>query len=209
MKKILTLFCLFFLFACNNKQSKIKVLGEKIVITKTAKGEEMYDTISAQAPQFCLFSHKGGEICSRQLNNKIYIVDFFFTHCPSICVAMKKNLLRVHDKFGENSGVEIVSISIDPVRDSVSVLNSYAQKLGVDNTNWNFFTGNKDSIYALAENFLALASEDSNSPGGFIHDGNFILVDSAGKIRGYYDGTDSKSVDILINDIGLLQTEKK
>jgi len=210
MNRLLTLFCLVaVLFSCNSKQPTVKVIGDKIVISKTEKGEYKYDTVSAKAPDFYLLNQNGNQFCKKELKGKIYVVDFFFTHCPSICVTMKKNLLQVHEKYGDNSGVVLVSVSIDPNRDSVSVLFDYARKLGVEQANWNFLTGDKDSIYALADKFLALAEEDENSPGGFIHDGNFILVDRNGAIRGFYDGTDAKSVDLMIDDIGILIGEKQ
>jgi protein SCO1/2 len=209
MYRILTLFFgVMLFFSCNTRVDKVRVIENKIIVTKTDKGQYIYDTISSLAPIFCLQSHFGKEFCSNELNGKIYVVDFFFTHCPSICIAMKKNMLKLHEKYGDNSGIEIVSFSIDPKRDSVVVLFDYARKLGVEHTNWTFLTGEKDSIYEIAERFLALASEDENSPGGFIHDGNFILVDEKGRIRGFYDGTVSESVDKLIEDIATLKKQK-
>jgi protein SCO1/2 len=195
------------LSACYTTPEKVRVIGEKIVVKKSAKGDVYYDTLSATPPPFCFINHRGQAICSADMKGKIWICDFFFTHCPSICVKMERNLLKVNNTFKAGEGPNIVSISIDPARDSVKTLMAYATKLGVENTRWDFLTGEKDSIYRVAENFLANAAEDSNSPGGFIHDGNFILIDRKGRIRGFYNGVDEVSVDKMISDIKKLYNE--
>lgn len=199
------LLSLILLSVCYTPPEKVRVIGEKIVVKQSAKGEVYYDTLSAKAPSFCFTNHLGKQVCAENLDGKIWICDFFFTHCPSICVQMERNLLKVNAAFKD--GPHIVSVSIDPARDSVNALLSYATKLGVANTHWDFLTGDKDSIYRVAEHFLANAAEDPNSPGGFIHDGNFIVIDRKGRIRGFYNGTDEVAVDKMIADIKLLQNE--
>lgn len=202
------IFLLLVLNSCKpNPEKTIRVIGEKIVVMKNANGETYYDTVSARAPQFSFLNQHNENWSSENLKGKIWVADFFFTHCPSICVKMKSNLLKTHRAVGGNPNFQIVSFSIDPVRDSVKVLYDYASKLGVADTNWTFLTGNKEMIYAVADSFLAHASEDENSPGGFIHDGNFIVVDKNGKIRGFFDGTDDKSVEKMIEDLSVLLKE--
>lgn len=193
------------LTACNTTPEKVRVVGEKIVVKKSVKGDVYYDTLSATAPPFCFTNHHGKQLCVADMKGKIWICDFFFTHCPSICVKMERNLLKVNKAF--KNAPHIISISIDPSRDSVETLLVYATKLGVENTTWDFLTGEKDSIYRVADHFLANAAEDPNSPGGFIHDGNFIVIDGKGRIRGFYNGVDEVSVDKMIADIKLLQNE--
>lgn len=202
---VVVLLSVLLLSACYTTPEKVRVIGEKIVVKKSTKGDVYYDTLSATPPSFCFTNHHGKSICSDDMKGKIWICDFFFTHCPSICVKMERNLLKVNSAFKD--GPQIVSISIDPARDSVSALMAYATKLGVANTHWDFLTGAKDSIYHVADHFLANAAEDPNSPGGFIHDGNFIVIDAKGRIRGFYNGVDEVAVDKMIADIKLLQNE--
>lgn len=205
---VLSGFSLLVLAACKPSSEKtIRVIGEQIIVKKNANGEVYYDTLSARAPQFSFTNHHHQPFNSETLKGKIWVADFFFTHCPSICVKMKANLLKANKEFGQNSDFQLVSFSIDPQRDSVQQLYNYAAKLGVENANWNFLTGEKELIYAVADSFLAHAAEDPNSPGGFIHDGNFIMVDKRGRIRGFYDGTNDEAVVKMINDLKLLLKE--
>lgn len=205
MKYTSLILVLLFIAACRPSSEKnIRIIGEKIIVKKNANGEEYYDTLSARAPQFSFIGHHGVLFGDSNVKNKVWIADFFFTHCPSICVKMKSNLLKTNKKFGQNDNFHIVSFSIDPQRDSVTQLYNYAEKLGVQNTNWTFLTGDKETIYNVADLFLAHAAEDENSPGGFIHDGNFIVVDKQGRIRGFYDGTDDKSVEKMMDDLEIL-----
>ena len=116
------------------------------------------------------------------LEGKVVLVDFFFTSCPSICPRMKSNLLNIHDAMAKDSDFMILSHTIDQKRDSVARLRDYARKLGVDKARWQFVTAEKDTILSLAKSYLISASEDENAPGGFVHSGNFILLDRAGRI---------------------------
>ncbi|HLP21206.1 MAG TPA: SCO family protein, partial [Chitinophagales bacterium] len=103
----------------------------------------------------------------------------------------------------------ILAFTIDPARDSVGRLKAYEGKLGVESGKWHLLTGNKDSIYAVAENFLVSAAEDPDAPGGHVHSGNFILVDKQHRLRGYYDGTKDESVTKLLEETDLLLSEKQ
>lgn len=202
----------FLLLALNSckpfSEKTIRVIGEKIIVQKKANGEVYYDTLAARAPQFSFINQHNRNCSSDELKGKVWVADFFFTHCPSICVKMKANLLKTHNAVGANKNFQIVSFSIDPQRDSVKVLYDYAAKLGMADTNWTFLTGNKETVYAVADSFLAHAAEDENSPGGFIHDGNFIVVDERGRIRGFYDGTNDDAVQTMIGDIKILLTPR-
>ena len=114
----------------------------------------------------------------------------------------------VYEKYKSNKQVVILSYSIDPVRDSVPRLKAYEKKIGFESSTWHLLTGNKDSIYHLADKYLVSAAEDPDAPGGHIHDGNFILVDKQRRIRGYYDGTDEVKVQKLMDDLDILLKEK-
>jgi protein SCO1/2 len=187
---------------------KVQVLGQKLVEKQTVNGQVEYDTVTAVIPPFQFIDQDGSVIDTNTVNGKIYVVDFFFTHCPSICPKMKAEMHKVYEKYKDQPDVLILSHSIDPARDSVSILKGYADKLNLDSHKWHFLTGNKDSIYAIADHYLESAKEDKDAAGGFIHDGNFILVDRQRRIRGYYDGTTDDGTDKLIADIQNLLHEK-
>lgn len=207
--RVLVLSLAFFVFlsACNN--DKLPVYGIKTYGTKIVDGKEVQDSIDYTIPPFSLVDQDSNTITQDIAKGKIYVADFFFTSCPSICPPMKKQMLRIYDKYQNNKEVVLLSYSIDPKRDTVDKLHKYAEKLGIANTaKWHFLTGEKDSIYALANSYLVSAAEDPDAPGGHIHDGNFILIDKHKRIRGYYDGTQVESVDKLLSDIDVLLKEK-
>ncbi len=199
----------FLLWGCDNKPpAKVQILGQKLVEKKTVNGQVEYDTVNATIPAFQFVDQDSTVIDTNTVKGKIYVADFFFTHCPSICPKMKSEMHKVYEKYKDNKDVIILSHSIDPVRDSISVLKRYADKLNLDSHKWHFMTGPKDSIYAIADHYLAFVKEDKDAVGGFIHDGNFILVDRQRRVRGYYDGTTDIGADKLINDIQGLLNEK-
>lgn len=187
---------------------KVQVLGQKLVEKRTVNGQVEYDTTTAIIPAFQFVDQDSMVVDTNTVKGKIYVVDFFFTHCPSICPKMKAEMHKVYDKYKDNKDVLILSHSIDPARDSVAVLKNYASKLNLSSGKWLFLTGNKDSIYAIADHYLESAKEDKDAAGGFIHDGNFILVDRQRRIRGYYDGTTDEGADKLLADIESLLHEK-
>ncbi|MBT8328354.1 MAG: SCO family protein [Desulfofustis sp.] len=138
---------------------------------------------------------------------KIYVADFFFTSCPTICPIMKTQMLRVYEKYKDDQRVVLLSHTIDPEHDTVEVLSDYGTRLGIEADRWHLVTGNKEEIYNTARLYGLAAMEDKNAPGGFIHSGSFTLVDRQGRIRGYYRGTEEEAVDRLIDDIAWLLNE--
>ena len=196
------------LAGCGNTATPpLKVLGEKVVHHYTVGGKVVNDTISSTIPPFKFLDQYGHQIDTSTISGKIYVVDFFFTHCPGICPKMKAEMLRVHDRFRDKD-IMYLSHSIDPERDSFPVLKSYSEKLNLTDRKWLFLTGDRDSIYSIADRYLAYAKEDKDAPGGFVHDGNFILIDKQRRIRGYYDGTTDIGTDKLIADMEKLLDEK-
>ncbi len=156
-----------------------------------------------------ILTNQDSQILNNQdLSGKVVLVDFFFTSCPSICPKMKSNLLMVHEAMAKESDFIIISHTIDQKRDTVARLRDYSRKLGVDTRRWQFVTAERDTILSLAKSYLVSASEDEDAPGGFVHSGNFILLDRKGRIRAYYDGTRSESVPQILNDINELLKEK-
>ena len=142
------------------------------------------------------------------MNGKIFVTEFFFTSCPSICPKMQAQMLRVYEKYKTNPNVGILAFTIDPARDTVGKLKQYEKKLDIESSKWHMLTGNKDSIYTLAESFMVSAAEDPDAPGGHVHSGTFILVDKHKRLRGYYDGTKEESVANLLNELDILQKEE-
>ncbi|QNF34046.1 SCO family protein [Adhaeribacter swui] len=199
------------LFSCSqtdNTSKKLPILGEREATQKVVNGQTVNDTLYHQIPDFTFINQDSQQVTSKTLAGKIYVSDFFFTTCPSICPKMKSQMLRVYEKFKNNDQVVLLSHTIDPEHDSVAVLRDYAERLGVSSNKWQFVTGAKDSIYDIAAKYMVSAMEDEKEPGGIVHSGAFILVDTNRHVRGIYHGTVPEQVDQLIQDIPLLLAEE-
>lgn len=167
--------------------------------------KEELEVFPAELSEFVLVDQDSNIITNETFKGKIYITDFFFTSCPSICPIMSAQMLRVYEEFEDHKDdILFLSHSIDPKRDSVDVLKAYEQKLGVSSDRWHFVTGGKEMIYGLAEQYMVTAFPDESIPGGYEHSGYFILVDREGQVRGYYDGTLEEEVDELMVDLQIL-----
>lgn len=154
---------------------------------------------------FELLNQNGKTITQKDYENKIYVTDFFFTRCPTICPIMANNMEELQRVFLSNEAVKLLSISVTPELDSISVLKEYAQKHQAIDTKWNITTGEKKHIYNLArKSYFAVVNEGDGGIQDFIHTPNFILVDSKKQIRGVYDGTKDEEIQRLIDDIGVL-----
>lgn len=205
------------LLSCSSYQEDIKgsdqlpFLGRHDFVEKTVNDETVVDTLYHQVADFRFVNQDSTVITHETLYDKVYVTDFFFTTCPTICPVMKTQMLRIFEAFKDNDQVALLSHTIDPTHDTVAVLHDYAERLGVIGSNWHFVTGDKDEIYEMGLNsYMVTAMEDENEPGGFIHSGAFILVDQDKHVRGMYDGTKPEQVDILIRDIKrLLEDNKK
>ena len=164
--------------------------------------EAIQDTVYHTVSNFTFVNQDSAIVTPETFEDKIYVTDFFFTSCPTICPVMKKQMLRVYEAFEDNNEVAILSHTIDPEYDTVGLLHDYAERLGVASPSWQFVTGNKDSIYHIAlKSYMVTADEDEQAAGGFIHSGAFILVDKDRRIRGMYDGTIPEQVDVMMNDM--------
>jgi len=204
----LLLLCTF--TACRtNDQQKLPILGEKEAITKTVEGKTVIDTVYQTIPTFSFINQDSVTVTNKDFDGKIYVADFFFTSCPSICPIMSKNLLKVLKKYKGNPEVKILSHSIDTKYDTPWVLKRYATKLGVEGNQWEFVHGTNESIYGIADKYMVYAKEDNNAPGGFEHQGWLILVDKEKRIRGAYDGTNDEQVAQLLEDMDVLLQEYK
>lgn len=181
-------------------EKKLPYLGRKEI----NGNDTTYHTIS----DFRFVNQDSSVITHKNFEDQIYVSDFFFTTCPTICPIMKTQMLRVYERFKENDQISILSHTIDPKHDTVAVLKAFSERLGVDSRKWHFVTGEKEDIYKIGQtSYMVSAVEDPNEPGGFIHSGAFILVDKQRRVRGVYDGTKEDQVDKLMDDMLVLLKE--
>lgn len=166
------------------------------------------DTVYPKIPDFAFIDQDSQVVTNATFKDKIYVVDFFFIHCPTICPKVKKNGLRIYEKYKNDDRVAILSHSIDTKNDTVAALRRHAQKLGIETSRWHLVTGEKDAIYGIADNYFSVATEDPDAPGGFDHSGRLILVDKNRHVRSFCDGTDAADVDRFMKDIDLLLAEQ-
>lgn len=158
---------------------------------------------------FTLFDQNENMITPATFEKKIYVADFFFTRCGTICPIMTTNMVAIQKEFLNDEEILLLSHSVTPVIDSISVLKEYAVNKGVVDSKWHLVTGEKKQIYDLArKSYFAVLDEGDGGVQDFIHTEQFILVDKKKRIRGYYDGTDPKDIQRVIEDIYLLKKEK-
>ena len=195
---LLTAYCL--LFSCTPKNEKLPILGSREWNGK--------DTIYHTIAPFQFVDQDSSLVANSTFKDKIYVADFFFTSCRTICPIMKTQMLRVYEATKNMPDVLILSHSIDPEYDTVALLHDFADRLGVESKRWHFVTGVRDSIFKIAQtSYFTTAMEDKTEPDGYIHSGAFLLIDKQGRIRGKYDGTKEEDVDRLIGDIKKLRFE--
>lgn len=172
------------------------------LVDSTLHYKRKYHTIA----DFELINQNAETITQKDYQGKIYVADFFFTTCPSICPIMTKNMAEIQDSFMDDNEILLLSHSVTPKIDSVPQLKKYALEKGVIDSKWNLVTGDKKHIYELArKSYFAVLNDGDGGPFDMIHTENFILVDKKGRIRGTYDGTSAEEVEKLINDISILK----
>ena len=205
MKSILTVVAIIALImGCSpvKNQFELPILGRSEIVEKEVDGKTVYDTIPHTIANFEFVDQDSTIVTNATFEGQVYVADFFFTSCPTICPVMKKQMLRVYEEFEDEPEVGILSHSIDPTHDTVALLHNFAKNLGVKSDKWHFVTGDKDKIYEIGEtSYMVVANEDEDAPGGYIHSGAFLLIDKQRRIRGVYDGTVPEQVDLLISDI--------
>ncbi|PWS33532.1 SCO family protein [Pedobacter paludis] len=193
------------------QDKKLPFYGERHAETKRdTAGIEKIDTVYQTIPNWSFLNQDSVVTTNKSTDGKVYVADFFFTSCTTICPTMHRNLMTVYNEFKTNPDVMFVSHTIDFKYDRPYVLKKYAQKLGVDGPKWQFLYGSKDSVYTLAEkNYLVAVGEDSTAKDGYIHQGYLVLIDKDRRIRGAYDGTKEDQVEQLKKDIPVLLAEYK
>lgn len=175
------------------------------LVAQDIRHQKKYHIIS----DFSLTNQEGQTITQDTYDGKIYVTDFFFTTCQTICPVMTSNMLELQDKLQDNPGVLLLSHTVMPEIDSVSQLKKYATQKKVNPTKWNLVTGSKQEIYNLARKQYLVAKENPDDPLGLVHTENFVLIDTQKRIRGFYDGTLAQEMDRVIHDISVLQNEGK
>ena len=187
------------------------------VLTTTENGKTSTDTIWHSVQNISLTNQLNQSISLNDIQGKIIIIDFFFTHCPSICPTLTQNMHKLQASFKNPSGknvadsmiVQFLSFSVDPERDSVAALKAYADKYRIDHNSWWMVTGNKKTIYDFGINELKLGLVDwEGVDTSFIHTDRFVLLDKNHVLRGYYNGLDTTSLAKLAEDVGKLMLEK-
>ena len=157
---------------------------------------------------FELINQNGEKITNKTYENKIYIADFFFTRCQTICISMAYNMSELQEYYKNDDDIMFLSHSVTPIIDSVPVLKEYAINKGVIDGKWNITTGSKAHIYDLArKNYFAVLDEGSGDENDFIHTEQFVLIDKERRIRGFYDGTEKEDINKIIKDITILKRE--
>jgi protein SCO1/2 len=197
------LFCAGLFSGCGGGRKDLPRLGE--VQTRTVDGKTVHDTLFFEIPEFRFVDQDSQTVSLQTVAGKIYIADFFFTHCPTICPKVKQQMMRVYETFLEEPRFVMLSHSIDTRYDTVAQLRRYAEKMGIRSDKWHLLTGDHDEIYEIANQYYKVSAVvDSTAPGGFDHDGKILLIDPERHIRGFYDGTDPEAVDRMMEDIRFL-----
>ncbi len=196
--------------ACSQDR-KLPIYGDREAkITKDAAGVERIDTVYKTIHDFKFFNQDSVAITQDYFKDKVYVADFFFTSCSTICPVMHRHMKILYDEYKDNKEVAFLSHTIDFKYDTPSRLKQYAQKLGVDVPQWQFVWGNKDEVYHIAQHdYLVAVQEDSNATDGYIHQGWLVLIDKKKRIRGAYDGTKPEEAEKLKADMAILLAEKE
>lgn len=189
-------------------KEKLAVYEPSMVQPELVDASIQYIRKNHKIADFQLVNQNGDTITQADYENKIYVADFFFTTCVSICPIMTDNMVLVQEEIKNNPDIMLLSHSVTPKIDTVEQLKKYALEKGVIDSKWNLVTGDKKQIYELArKSYLAVKTNGDGGPFDMIHTENFILVDKQKQIRGFYDGTNSDEIDKLLHDIEVLQKE--
>jgi len=205
---VFSVILIFAIYSILNPDKRLPIYSPADVNPRLVADEVRHIRNGHTISDFTLINQNGEIITQKDYENKIYVADFFFTRCQTICPIMTNNMVKIQEAFNTDDDIMLLSHSVTPVMDSIPTLRYYADMKGVDDKKWNIATGKKAHIYELArKSYFAVIDEGDGGLQDFIHTENFVLVDKKRQIRGYYDGTDSKDIDRLIDDIKILQEE--
>jgi len=205
---VFSVIMIYAIYTLLTPEKKLPVFNPADVNPKLVDQSVKHIRRNHRVSEFSLINQNGDTITQEDYNDKIYVADFFFTRCMTICPIMTNNMGKIQEAFKNDDSIMFLSHSVTPGIDSVSVLRDYADKKGVIDRKWNITTGNKKHIYELArKSYFAVLEDGDGGIQDFIHTENFILVDKKRRIRGFYDGTNNEDMERLILDIKLLQNE--
>ena len=190
-------------------EEKLPVYSPSMVSPELVEEDIQYVKKYHTIAPFSVINQNGQAISEQDYDNSIYVADFFFTTCPSICPIMTKNMYALQQRLGPYLDVKLLSFSVTPEIDTVEQLKRYAIENKVNDSRWNLVTGSKKEIYELArKSYLVVKEDGDGGPHDMIHTENFVLVDKQKRIRGYYDGTQAAAINEILRDIAILITEK-
>ncbi|MDA9160978.1 SCO family protein [Crocinitomicaceae bacterium] len=219
MKRIVFVFIILMIaipiayyYMMESNKKKLPIINPSELVPDVVDPELRNKASGHKIQDFEFVNQNGDLIKSKELEGKIWVVEYFFATCKGICPIMNKQMQRVQSAYSDDNEIKILSFTVDPINDSIEALKKYAESHEAINGKWHFFTGNKTQLYGLARQsfFLLKPAEAKNlgdAGGDFIHTNNFVLIDPQKRIRGYYDGTNPDEVDELIADIGILKAE--
>lgn len=193
------------LYQLLNPKEKLPILNPSDLNPKVVDRSMLNIRKNHKVSDFKLINQNGDTITQEDYKDKIYVTDFFFTRCQTICPIMTNNMGKLQDIFINDDAIKFLSLSVTPVIDSISVLRAYADRKGVIDSKWNVTTGPKKHIYELArKSYFSVVDEGDGGLQDFIHTTNFVLIDKKKRIRGIYDGTDDAEIERLVADIKIL-----
>jgi len=205
---ILSVIIIFCIYTLLKPEERLPIYQPDMVNAELVDSSKQYVRKYHKIADFNLTNQNGESITEEFYKDKIYIADFFFTTCLTICPVMTDHMVEIQEKIKEDKDVFLLSHTVFPVSDSVPVLKEYAEEKGVIDEKWNLVTGDKKEIYDLArKSYLATKSQGDAGPYDMIHTENFILVDKKSQIRGFYDGTDPEAIETLMKDLEILKAE--
>ncbi len=203
----LSVIIVFLIYSILKPVKRLPIYQPAMVNTELVDSTIQHQINYHKIANFSLTNQNGETITEKTFENKIYVADFFFTTCPSICPVMTKNMTEVQASILDDPEVMLLSHTVTPEIDSVAQLKAYATKNGIVDSKWHLVTGDKKQIYMLArKSYLAVKEDGDGGPNDMIHTENFMLIDKEKRIRGYYDGTKKEEIERLLNDIKILKT---
>ncbi|RYM35551.1 SCO family protein [Brumimicrobium glaciale] len=210
---VIGIFTAYYINKSAQDRKQLPVIQPRDVNSEMVNPELINMGIGHRIGEFALTNQNGETITLEDVKGKIFVAEYFFTTCLTICPVMTEEMTRVQKRFNGNKDVKILSFTVDPEIDDVKVMRAYADKHNAVDGQWHFLTGTKADLYSLARNsFFVLKPAEAMNLGDagsdFIHTNNFVLVDEQLRIRGYYDGTSTEEIDIMMEDIDLLLNEK-
>jgi protein SCO1/2 len=206
---VISVIIIFIIYNTLNVYQPLPIYQPTMVSTELVDSTIQHQKKYHKIADFSLVNQNGKTVTQNDYKNKIYVADFFFTTCQTICPIMTNHMVEIQKEIINDDDIMLLSHSVTPEIDSVAQLKRYAIKKGVKDEKWNLVTGDKKEIYQLArKSYLAVKDNGNGGPFDMVHTENFMLIDKKRQIRGFYDGTNSEDIDRLLDDIKILKEEK-